>query len=118
MTWFRLPLFVWAIYATSILQVFATPVIGITMVLLTAERFLGIGFFDPGLDRDVDGPRAARDDRRDLGVAQESADIAVNVRYEACRHVILVGLCAEVNPVPFVTHEPSICKNRDVRWRA
>lgn len=52
MTWFRLPLFVWAIYGTAILQVLATPVIGITMVLLTLERTLGIGFFDPALGGD------------------------------------------------------------------
>ncbi len=52
MTWFRLPLFVWAIYGTSILQVLATPVIGITMILLTLERGLGIGFFDPKLGGD------------------------------------------------------------------
>ena len=47
MTWFRMPLFVWAIYSTSILQVLATPVIGITLILLVIERVVGIGFFDP-----------------------------------------------------------------------
>lgn len=47
MTWFRLPLFIWASYATAILQVLATPVVGITLLLLIAERTLGIGFFDP-----------------------------------------------------------------------
>ena len=47
MTWHRLPLFIWASYATAILQVLATPVIGITLLLLVAERVLGIGFFDP-----------------------------------------------------------------------
>ena len=52
MTWFRLPLFVWAIYGTSILQVLATPVIGITMILLMVERLMGIGFFDPKLGGD------------------------------------------------------------------
>ncbi len=52
MTFHRLPLFVWALYATSIIQVLATPVIGITMVLLTMERVLGIGFFDPKLGGD------------------------------------------------------------------
>ncbi|NBC17897.1 MAG: cytochrome c oxidase subunit I [Bacteroidetes bacterium] len=52
MTWNRLPLFVWAIYATSIVQVLATPVIGITMVLLFLEKFLGIGIFDPALGGD------------------------------------------------------------------
>lgn len=52
LTFHRLPLFIWALYATSIIQVLATPVIGITMVLLALERFLGIGFFDPKLGGD------------------------------------------------------------------
>jgi len=47
MTWKRLPLFVWAIYATSWVQILATPVIGITMVLIFLERFFGVGVFDP-----------------------------------------------------------------------
>ena len=47
MTWFRLPLFIWAIYATSLIMVLATPVIAITMVLIMVERGLGIGIFDP-----------------------------------------------------------------------
>jgi len=52
LTWNRLPLFIWSIYATSIVQVLATPVIGITMVLLFLERLLGIGIFDPALGGD------------------------------------------------------------------
>ena len=52
MTWNRLPLFVWAIYATAIVQVLATPVIGITMVLLFLEKLLQIGIFDPALGGD------------------------------------------------------------------
>ncbi len=52
MTWNRLPLFVWGMYATSIVQVLATPVIGITMILLILERTLGIGIFDPALGGD------------------------------------------------------------------
>ena len=52
MTWNRLPLFVWGLYATSIVQVLATPVIGITMLLLILERTLGIGIFDPSLGGD------------------------------------------------------------------
>ncbi len=52
MTWFRMPLFVWATYATSVLQVFATPVVGVTLLLLAVERFAGIGFFDPKLGGD------------------------------------------------------------------
>jgi cytochrome c oxidase subunit 1 len=47
LTWSRLPLFIWGMYATSIIQVLATPVIGITFLLLAAERIFGIGFFDP-----------------------------------------------------------------------
>jgi cytochrome c oxidase subunit 1 len=47
MLWQRLPLFIWAMYATSIIQVLATPVIGVTFLLLAAERLFGIGFFDP-----------------------------------------------------------------------
>ncbi len=52
MTWNRMPLFLWSIYATSIVQILATPVIGITMVLLILERALGIGIFDPALGGD------------------------------------------------------------------
>ncbi|MEW4528463.1 cytochrome c oxidase subunit I [Maioricimonas sp. JC845] len=47
MTWFRMPLFLWSLYATSIIQILATPVLGITGLLLVAERALGIGIFDP-----------------------------------------------------------------------
>ncbi len=52
MSWFRLPLFVWAMYATSIIFVLGTPVIAITMVLVAAERVLHIGVFDPKLGGD------------------------------------------------------------------
>ena len=52
MTWNRLPLFIWGIYATSIVQVLATPVIGITMLLLILEQVLQIGIFDPALGGD------------------------------------------------------------------
>jgi len=52
MTWNRMPLFLWSIYATSIVQILATPVIGITMVLLVMERLLGVGIFDPALGGD------------------------------------------------------------------
>ncbi|MGZ3689407.1 MAG: cytochrome c oxidase subunit I, partial [Bdellovibrionota bacterium] len=52
MSWSRLPLFVWASYATSIIQVLATPVLAITLLLLCAERLLGIGIFDPKLGGD------------------------------------------------------------------
>ena len=50
MTWHRLPLFIWASYSTAILQLLATPVVGITLLLLIAERTLGIGFFDLSFD--------------------------------------------------------------------
>ncbi len=47
MTWFRLPLFVWGHYATSLIQVLATPVLAITLVLLVLERVFHLGVFDP-----------------------------------------------------------------------
>jgi cytochrome c oxidase subunit 1 len=47
MTWFRLPLFVWAHYATAWIQILATPILAITLVLIMAERLFGMGLFDP-----------------------------------------------------------------------
>ena len=47
MTWMRLPLFVWAIYAVSIVMLTATPVLAMDTVLLAVERFIGVGLFDP-----------------------------------------------------------------------
>ncbi len=52
MTWFKMPLFVWASYATAVIQVLATPVLGITLLLLIFERVFGIGIFDPALGGD------------------------------------------------------------------
>jgi len=52
MTWFRLPLFIWAHYATSLIQVLGTPVIAVTVLLLGLERGLHIGIFDPNLGGD------------------------------------------------------------------
>ncbi|MEM7403528.1 MAG: cytochrome c oxidase subunit I [Myxococcota bacterium] len=52
MTWFRMPLFVWGLYATAIIQVLATPVVGITLCLLILERVVGVGVFDPVLGGD------------------------------------------------------------------
>jgi cytochrome c oxidase subunit I len=52
MTWFRLPLFVWANYATSIILVLATPVLAMTLALVAIERILQIGIFDPALGGD------------------------------------------------------------------
>jgi len=52
MGWFDMPLFIWALYATSIIQVLATPVIGITLALLILERTMKIGIFDPSMGGD------------------------------------------------------------------
>jgi cytochrome c oxidase subunit 1 len=52
MTWGRLPLFIWSMYATSIIFVLATPVIAITFVLVALERILHVGIFDPTLGGD------------------------------------------------------------------
>jgi cytochrome c oxidase subunit I len=52
MGWFDMPLFVWAIYATAIIQVLATPVLGITVLLLALEQAFHIGIFDPALGGD------------------------------------------------------------------
>lgn len=52
LTWFRLPLFIWATYATSVVIILGTPVIAITIVLVALERGLGIGFFNPALGGD------------------------------------------------------------------
>jgi cytochrome c oxidase subunit I len=52
MTWFRLPLFIWALYATSIIFVLGTPVIAITLFLLGLERLLHVGIFDPAVGGD------------------------------------------------------------------
>jgi cytochrome c oxidase subunit 1 len=52
LTWFRLPLFIWAHYATSLIMLLGTPVVAITIVLVALERGLGIGIFDPNLGGD------------------------------------------------------------------
>jgi cytochrome c oxidase subunit 1 len=52
MTWFRLPLFVWSIYATSVIMLLATPVLAMTLALIALERLMGIGIFDPSLGGD------------------------------------------------------------------
>jgi len=52
LTWFRLPLFVWAHYATSLIQILGTPVIAITVLALALERTFQIGIFDPKLGGD------------------------------------------------------------------
>lgn len=52
MTWFRLPLFVWSMYATSLVMVIGTPVVAITILLVAIERLGHIGIFDPALGGD------------------------------------------------------------------
>jgi cytochrome c oxidase subunit 1 len=52
LTWFRLPLFIWAMYATSLVVILGTPVIAITLVMIFIERFFKFGLFDPALGGD------------------------------------------------------------------
>jgi len=52
MTWFKMPLFLWSLYGTAMIQVLATPVLAITLLLLIAERALKVGIFDPALGGD------------------------------------------------------------------
>ena len=52
MGWFRMPLLLWALYSTALIQVLATPVLGITLLLLVVERLAGIGIFSPSLGGD------------------------------------------------------------------
>ncbi len=52
MTWFRLPLFIWSMYATSLILVLATPVLAMTLMLMGMERTFGLGVFDPALGGD------------------------------------------------------------------
>ncbi len=52
MTWFRLPLFVWSMYAVSVVMLLGTPVIAITLLLVFAERTLHLGVFSPELGGD------------------------------------------------------------------
>jgi cytochrome c oxidase subunit 1 len=52
MSFFKMPLFPWSLYATAWIQVLATPIVGITLLMLVAERWLRIGFFDPSLGGD------------------------------------------------------------------
>jgi len=52
MTWFRLPLFIWSMYATSLVMILGTPVIAITILLLAFERLARVGIFDPAIGGD------------------------------------------------------------------
>ncbi len=52
MDWFKMPLFTWSLYATGWIQILATPIIGITLLLVAIERWFGVGIFDPALGGD------------------------------------------------------------------
>jgi cytochrome c oxidase subunit 1 len=52
LTWFRLPLFIWSTYATSVILLLATPILAAALVLVVVERMVGIGIFDPALGGD------------------------------------------------------------------
>ncbi len=52
MTWFKMPLSIWSFYATAWVQVLATPIIGITVLMVAVERIFGVGLFDPALGGD------------------------------------------------------------------
>jgi len=52
MGWYRLPLFLWSLYATSVIYVLATPVLTMVMILLVCEHLFGLGVFDPALGGD------------------------------------------------------------------
>jgi len=52
MTWFRMPLFLWAIYATSVIQILGTPVVAIALFLVGLERLFHVGIFDPAIGGD------------------------------------------------------------------
>jgi cytochrome c oxidase subunit I len=52
MTWFRLPLMIWSLYATSLIMVLGTPVLAIAVALVAVERMLHVGIFDPALGGD------------------------------------------------------------------
>jgi cytochrome c oxidase subunit I len=52
MNWMRMPLFPWTLYGTAWIQLLATPIVGITLLMIVAERTLNIGFFDPTLGGD------------------------------------------------------------------
>jgi cytochrome c oxidase subunit 1 len=52
MSWGRLPLFVWAHYATGLIQILGTPVVAIALVLISMERVMHVGIFDPAVGGD------------------------------------------------------------------
>jgi cytochrome c oxidase subunit I len=52
LTWYRLPLFLWSLYATAVILVLATPVLAMALLLVAVERLFGVGIFDPRLGGD------------------------------------------------------------------
>ena len=52
LTWYRMPLFLWAMYATSIIMVLGTPVLAIALFLLALEHLFHVGIFSPALGGD------------------------------------------------------------------
>ena len=52
MTWYKMPVFLWSLYATSVILVLATPVLAMTLILLAFERIFHVGVFDPALGGD------------------------------------------------------------------
>ena len=52
LTWYRLPIFIWSEYATSVIYVLGTPILAITLILVIFERVFGVGVFDPDLGGD------------------------------------------------------------------
>src|SRR5262249_4510323 len=52
LTWYRLPIFIWSLYATSVILVLATPVLAMALLLIALERIFGVGVFDPRLGGD------------------------------------------------------------------
>ena len=52
MSWLKMPLFIWTLYGTAWIQVLATPIVGITLLMTVGERLFHIGFFDPSLGGD------------------------------------------------------------------
>ena len=52
LTWYRLPIFIWSLYATSVILVLATPVLAMSLLLIALERIFGVGVFDPAIGGD------------------------------------------------------------------
>ena len=81
MKWFRMPLFCWALYSTAWIQILATPIVAITLVLVILERFFGIGVFDPAkgeivVDGDALGLRGDAAGEPNQATATAGAEVA------------------------------------------